>query len=82
MRKIRGQIINEKGEVIFSRKGNFENKQKCIEELKQKVCVDIPSEYSLVHNMLYGGGFEESPYCLKRYYTDITKLTFKVVELT
>jgi len=28
MKKYRGQIINEKGEVIFSRKGNFENKDK------------------------------------------------------
>jgi len=79
--KYRGEIKNEKGEVIFSRKSNFENKEKCIEALHQRVCVDIPDEYSLVHNMIHGGSFENSPYCLKRYYTDISKLTFHVVEL-
>lgn len=81
MKKYKGEIINEKGKVIFSRKGNFETKEKCIETLKERVCIDIPSEYSLIYNMTYGDSFENSPYCLKRYYTDISKLTFNVVEL-
>ena len=79
--KYRGEIKNQKGEVIFSRKGNFENKEKCIEALQQRVCIDIPNEYSFVHNMIHGGSFKNSPYCLKRYYTDISKLTFHAEEL-
>ena len=79
--KYRGEIKNEKGKVIFSRKGNFENREECIKALQQRVCVDIPDEYSFVYNAIHGGSFENSPYCLKRYYTDISKLTFHVVEL-
>ena len=60
---------------------NFENREKCIKALQQRVCVDIPDEYSFVYNAIHGGGFENSPYCLKRYYTDISKLTFHVEEL-
>ncbi len=79
--KYRGEIKNEKGKVIFSRKGNFENREKCIKALQQRVCVDIPDEYSFVYNAIHGGSSENSPYCLKRYYTDISKLTFYVEEL-
>lgn len=79
--KYRGEIKNEKGEVIFSRKGNFENKEMCISALHEIVCVDVPSEHSLNHNMIYGDSFENSPYCLKRYYTDISRLTFHAYEL-
>jgi hypothetical protein len=75
------KIKNEKGQVIFSRKGNFKNKQEALSTLHKEVCVDVPSKYSLVYNMMYGGSFEDSPYCLKRYYTDISKLTFYVDEL-
>lgn len=81
VKKYKGEIINEQDKVIFSRKGYFENEGKCIEVLKERVCIDTPSEYSLIHNMTYGGSFETSPYCLKRYYTDISKLTFNVIEL-
>jgi hypothetical protein len=81
MKKFKGEIRNEKGEVIFSRKGNFENKELCFESLKERVLVDVPSKHSLVHNMIYGGSFENSPYFLGRYYNDISKLTFSVEEL-
>ena len=58
-----GQDIGfEKGQVIFSRRGRFENEQKCIDALKQRVCVDIPDQHSLVYNILNGGGFKEDAF--------------------
>ena len=89
MKKFRGQIINEKGEVIFSRKGNFENKEKCIEALEKRVYeTDIPSKESFLYNFassltntMIGNSFETSPYCLSRYYKDISKLVFSAEEL-
>lgn len=81
MKRFRGQIRNEKDEVIFSKKGNFENREKCIEALRKRVLVDIPSKHSFIHNMIHGGSFEESPYYLGKRYTDISKLTFIVEEL-
>ena len=79
--KYKGEIKNEKNKVIFSRRGNFKNADECLEAMLQRVCVDIPTEQSLIHNQLHGGSFENSPYCLKRYYTDISLLTFHVTEL-
>lgn len=80
MKIYRGEIINEKGQVIFSRRGRFENEQKCIDALKQRVCVDIPDQHSLIYNILNGGGFKDSPYYLGKCYNDITKLTFRAIE--
>ena len=81
--------MNEKGEVIFSRKGNFENKEKCIEALEKRVYeTDIPSKDSFLYNFassltntMIGNSFETSPYCLSRYYKDISKLVFSAEEL-
>jgi hypothetical protein len=89
MKKFRGQIRNEKGEVIFSRKGSFESKEKCIEALEKRVYeTDIPSKDSFLYNFassltntMIGNSFETSPYCLSRYYKDISKLTFSAEEL-
>jgi hypothetical protein len=89
MKKFRGQIRNEKGEVIFSRKGSFESKEKCIEVLEKRVYeTDIPSKDSFLYNFassltntMIGNSFETSPYCLSRYYKDISKLTFSAEEL-
>ena len=89
MKKYRGEIINEKGKVIFSRKGNFENEDRCIEALRKRVYeLDIPSRDSFLYNFassltntMIGNSFETSPYCLERYYTDISKLTFNAKEL-
>lgn len=89
MKKFRGQIRNEKGDVIFSRKGNFENKEKCIEALEKRVYeADIPSRDSFLYNFassltntMIGNSFETSPYCLSRHYKYISKLTFHVEEL-
>jgi hypothetical protein len=70
MKKFRGQIRNEKGDVIFSRKGNFENKEKCIEALEKRVYeADIPSRDSL----LYGLRFSISQKKLKIYLEPIKK---------
>lgn len=78
--KYRGEIKNEKGEVIFSRIGYFENKKACLDALRQRVSVDIPDEYSLVHNIIHGGSFEKSVFSLKRFYKNASKLTFNAVE--
>lgn len=81
MRKYRGIIKNEENKVIFSRAGKFENAEQCLETLYQVVNVDVPDQHSLVYNILYGGEFEDSHHCLRRYYTDKSKLSFKVIEI-
>ena len=77
----RGEIQNEEGEYIFSRRGKFDDAQKCLEALCKRVHVDAPSVDSLLHNMTYGGGFSDSPYCLKRHYRSISGLKFSVQEI-
>ncbi len=88
MKAYRGQIRNEKGEIIFSRKGKFESKNKCLEALHKRVLFDIPTKESFLYNFsasfnssISGISFEESPYNLGKYYTDISKLTFVVEKL-
>jgi len=81
MIKYLGQIRNEQGKVIFSRKGKFDGKQSCISALKERVYNDIPIGESLIYNMIFGGDFSSSPYCLSRHYSNITKLTFHAYEL-
>lgn len=86
MKTYRGIIRNEENKVIFSRKGNFETSEKCLECLKQRVLVDIPNHHSFVmsfSNTIWGGksGFEDTPYYLGKYYKDVSKLTFQVEEL-
>ena len=71
----------EQHKVIFERIGNFKNKKEALKALHNRVCIDIPSEYSLVHNMIFGGGFEKSPFYLKRLYKDITKLKFIIEKI-
>lgn len=78
--KLRGIIKNEVGQVIFSREGNFHDEQKCLESLHERVLIDEPTPESLIYNMAarHGGDFQSSPYCLRRHYKDISKLTFIV----
>jgi hypothetical protein len=77
----RGIIKNEKGEVIFNRRILSKNKKGVLSILNNRVCVDIPDDKSLIYNMVYGGDFQNSPYNLKRYYKDITKLKFIVKQI-
>jgi hypothetical protein len=86
MKKYRGIIKNEENKVIFSRKGNFETADKCLEFLKQRVLIDIPSHHSFIMSFshtIWGGesGFENTPYYLGRYYKDVSKLEYQVEEL-
>lgn len=86
MKKFRCIIENEDEKrenykIIFERTGKFKDKKEALKALYHRVCIDIPSEYSLVHNMKFGGGFDKSPFCLKRFYNDITKLKFIVEEI-
>ena len=49
--------------------------------MHERVYNDLPSEYSLIYNRRDGGSFETSTYYLKKYYKDVSKLTFNVIEL-
>lgn len=75
-----GQIKNENNEIIFSRRNFNYTRKDVLQDLRQRVCVDIPTAKSLIYGIKYSGGFNDSPYCLKKYYKDITKLKFIVEE--
>ena len=73
-----GKIINKSGKVIFCRTGTFVNEAACLNKLKELITVDNPSPESFIYNKLFGGGFNDSIYCLSNHYGHVSELTFKV----
>jgi hypothetical protein len=81
----RGTIKNEEGKAIFSKKGKFENKEKCLEALHQRVCIDGPTEFDIIidyrNHLSSGLGTTYSYKPLKSFYKDISKLTFTIEQI-
>ena len=80
--EFRGEIYNEDGKCIFSRKARADNEEKALQMLHEKVCIDVPDERQLIEDMSFIRGVTPnySQYGLKHYYKDITKLTFKITK--